>query len=595
MQPTPPHQDAIPAARPVTGWFERGIFVATLMVCAIALAPNVADVDLWGHVQYGRDLLRDGLPATTTYSFTAEGYRWINHENLSEILLAVGADSVGPIGLLIAKCLLGICVIALIMHHAAHHGVGLFASCIVSIMVAVNLTYHWGARPQLFSYVSFALLLALLEYCFHGWSGSWRLQLPFGRQQDGVQLPEYSSRRMRYLWLAPPLFFLWTNAHGGFVAGLCIYLAYLAFRSLEAFSLYGKAALPVISRWLMMMAAAILATLVNPYGPHLHLWLLESLTVPRPEIVEWHAPNLTESIFVPFWLMLALAALAVGFSRKSRDMTHLFVWGVILWQSLQHQRHIAFLTIAFGFWMVVHVDGLLRRLNLFQTGSESAAPRMSRLLRGALVSAFVGTFLLLSCRLYSRLNDMPVKRAEYPVSAFEFMARHQLKGRLVVTYNWAQYALAAFGTEHPQSDGITVAFDGRFRTCYPQELVDAHFDFIAGTGDDSLRYRSPTSPPFNDSAVLSHLDPNLVLINRFQPHSIEVMSRNQGEWTLLYQDALAQLWGRRSCYDDPTSANYLPPTARSITDTAQEGSITWPAFPWKQPTERQVAHHPDLP
>ncbi|HAY78968.1 MAG TPA: hypothetical protein DCY79_04105, partial [Planctomycetaceae bacterium] len=92
MQPTPPHQDAIPAARPVTGWFERGIFVATLMVCAIALAPNVADVDLWGHVQYGRDLLRDGLPATTTYSFTAEGYRWINHENLSEILLAVGAD-----------------------------------------------------------------------------------------------------------------------------------------------------------------------------------------------------------------------------------------------------------------------------------------------------------------------------------------------------------------------------------------------------------------------------------------------------------------------------------------------------------------------
>ena len=29
----------------------------------------------------------------------AEGYRWINHENLAELLMALGADTVGPIGL----------------------------------------------------------------------------------------------------------------------------------------------------------------------------------------------------------------------------------------------------------------------------------------------------------------------------------------------------------------------------------------------------------------------------------------------------------------------------------------------------------------
>ena len=589
--PTP--NSPAPGAQPASSWFERGILIATLFVCAIALAPNVADVDLWGHVQYGRDLLRDGLPATTTYSFTAEGYRWINHENLSEILLALAADSIGPIGILIAKCLLGVGVIALIMHHAARNHLGRFASCIVSIIVAVNLTYHWGARPQLFSYVSFALLLSLLEYCFQGWSGKWRLNLQFRRPVDERQLPEYSARRMRFLWLAPPLFFLWTNAHGGFVAGLCIFLAYLAFRSLEAFTLYGSAALPVIGRWTMMMMAAVLATFVNPYGPRLHLWLMESLTVPRPEIVEWHAPDLLDPIFMPFWLMLALGTLVVCFSRKSRDFTHLAILGIILWQSLQHQRHIAFLTIAFGFWMAVHVDGLLRRLNLFQTAGES--PQMSRRLRGVLAAGFACTFLLLGYRLYSRLHDMPVKRAEYPVSAFEFMARHQLTGRLVVTYNWAQYALAAFGTEHPQSDGITVAFDGRFRTCYPQQLVDAHFDFIAGSSNDRLRYRSPASPPFDESAVLSHLDPNLVLINRFQPHSTYVMYRNRDEWTLLYQDALAQLWGRRTYYDVPTAANYLPLANRSITDEDQVGSVTWPAFPWKQQTERQVAQGPDQP
>jgi len=73
-------------------WFDVAILSATLLTCAVALSPSIADPELWGHVQYGRDVLRDGLPAETTYSFTAEGYRWINHENLAELVLALGMD-----------------------------------------------------------------------------------------------------------------------------------------------------------------------------------------------------------------------------------------------------------------------------------------------------------------------------------------------------------------------------------------------------------------------------------------------------------------------------------------------------------------------
>ncbi len=32
----------------------------------------------------------------------------------------------------------------------------------------------------------------------------------------------------------PLIMVVWTNTHGGFLAGLCIYLAYLALRGLEA-------------------------------------------------------------------------------------------------------------------------------------------------------------------------------------------------------------------------------------------------------------------------------------------------------------------------------------------------------------------------
>ena len=69
-----------------TRWLDRAILCATLLTCAIALAPNVPDPDLWGHVQYGRDWLAQGFHTTTTYSYTAEGYRWVNHENLAELV-----------------------------------------------------------------------------------------------------------------------------------------------------------------------------------------------------------------------------------------------------------------------------------------------------------------------------------------------------------------------------------------------------------------------------------------------------------------------------------------------------------------------------
>ena len=71
-----------------------------VVAAALAMSPNVADPDLWGHVQFGRDVLTDGgIASTTSYSYTAEGYRWINHENLSEIVMALVADLAGPLGI----------------------------------------------------------------------------------------------------------------------------------------------------------------------------------------------------------------------------------------------------------------------------------------------------------------------------------------------------------------------------------------------------------------------------------------------------------------------------------------------------------------
>jgi hypothetical protein len=123
-------------------WLDRGIIAAVLMASAVTLSLNVADHDLWGHVQYGRDALKHGLPATTTYSYIAQGYPWINHEIFAEYVLAIGNDWFGASGLLMGKCLLGVVIVGAIMWRAKQHDIRFVALCSFTLLIAATLSSY---------------------------------------------------------------------------------------------------------------------------------------------------------------------------------------------------------------------------------------------------------------------------------------------------------------------------------------------------------------------------------------------------------------------------------------------------------------------
>jgi hypothetical protein len=604
-------------------WLDCGIMVAVLLACGVALSLNVADPDLWGHVQYGRDALAHGLARTTTYSYVAEGYPWINHEIIAEYALALGDRWLGGSGLLVIKCLLGLSICSLILLRARQQGAALIASCALTLLVAVTLGSHWSLRPQLISYGCFTALLALLTWCFAGWEGTWQLSLCRGIFRGGsCQPPQngqslgadagsvgherqaltYNLRRLKFLWLAVPLFAFWTNSHGGFLAGLCVFLAYLGLRSIEAISRKGRAADGLVVRFALMGAAAIAATFLNPYGPRFHIWLYHDLAVPRPEITEWRSPEFFNTQFLPFWLLLAAAVASLWATRQPRDFTQLIILGLIAWQSLSHHRHIAFFALTCGWWLPRHFDSFLARLGIGQRmksneeilygwappegGAFCATipPHIQQVMAGLLVLAVC----ISTGQLARRLTLLKVERDIYPVSAVDFVARHGLTGKMVCTFNWAQYALAALGSHEADQPGIQVQIDGRCRTSFSQAMLDAHFDFLLGDVGPDQRYRDPRTGPFDATRVLREGEPDLVLISRLQRPSVEVMESQRGEWTLLYQDSLAQLWGRSARYDDRHSPFYLPRNERDISDAPQHGFVHWPALPACQ---KKTARH----
>ncbi|MDB4744058.1 hypothetical protein OAF98_06180, partial [Planctomicrobium sp.] len=175
---------------------------------------------------------------------------------------------------------------------------------------------------------------------------------------------------------------------------------------------------------------------------------------------------------------------------------------------------------------------------------------------------------------WAKMETLNVPRDRFPVDAIKFMADHRLEGRTYVTFNWAQYAIGVFANEKLDS---TVAFDGRFRTCYPQEVIDIYFDFMFGEDYTGPRHRSPQSGAVDGSRALTYKEPELFLISQKEKSSVKTMQAHQDDWALLYEDNFAQVWGKRNKYE-AMGMTISPLDSALQSKTENSEPAVWPAF-----------------
>ncbi len=533
-----------------------GVLALLALACGFPFTLNLSDPDLWGHVRYGQDWLAAGeLPRTATHTFTAVDYPWVNHENAAELLFALSYKYIGIYGMLVGKCLLGMAIVGAIVWLACKKGVPAISVGAFLLLVATNLQPFFPMRPQLLSFALCAIALVCVDRGFPGWP---------------------DSRRVQFRWLLPlPIIFIaWVNSHGGFVAGLCIVGTLLLGRMIELLLCDGRRSLGKVVPIAVVGLACLAATVVNPYGIGLHQWLWHAWGGAPPEITEWAPPLPGKPVFWPFVTLIAVAIGCLAGSTKKRDWTHIVILLLVMWQSCLHLRHIAFFAILCGFWLPVHWHSAIVRLRPDRKGR---LPIMlpAVWVRLAMAAAILAGIAVQSTALARRLTDLPVWRSMYPVDAVQFMVDNRLGGKTVVAFNWAQYAIAALSPE------VTVGFDGRFDTCYPQEAIDVHFDFLLG--GDGPRDRRPDAGPVDGSRVLEYGQPDLVLVERRYENCVAVMEAEAAKetptWTLLYSDAVAELWGRSTQYDDPTSPHYFPTANRRFDVKLLEARFQWPALP----------------
>lgn len=574
--------------------FRTALVVSTILSVGLTtMTTNCADPDLWGHVQYGREVLRDGtLPITTTWSFAAEGAQWVNHENIAEIMLALTVDTFGMHGLPFMKLLLALFILGLVVWTARRAMCSWLAIGIVVLLVGTNLQFHWHFRPQILSYVSLAVMLAI-----------WQRALRCPNASYGSVDLSILQHQMRWLWMLPPLMCFWTNSHGGFAAGVAILVAYHGMIAVQLLVAHGRLAANAVITLTLVTISAVAATLINPYGLTLWKFMLAALELPRPEIADWGPLELWTFESLRFWMLLLTTVGGFAFAIKQHRRTMLtsqflsqaVLTALLLWQGISHCRHLSIVAIVCGFFVPLPLNmlitfatqGLNRRAATIKSSSSQdpsrshpPSPLCCNGNAGWFMPATLTVVLFFNiARLGPMLADVPVNRDEFPVSAMQFMHNNQLHGKVVVTFNWAQYAIGCFAEERDPARQSRVAVDGRFETCYPREITDIYFDFWIGTDDPNRRFRSPKAGAFDPMKALEFHSPDLILVSRDQLPSIRIMEQQTARWTLLYQDSMAQLWGRSSIYDDTTSANYMPTALRIIGNAKQTESVSWPALP----------------
>lgn len=465
----------------------RTQFSCLLLVLVAAVyfssAPT-ADNDLWGHVLFGRQILETGsIPSSNGYAYTAPDHPWLNHEIVAECSFAWLYDRFGSGGLLSFKIALGLLTILFMKRAAERRGAEPLAWALALALSASIMSWGFLVRPQLFTFLGLAIV--------------W----------DAIHAHASSADRWSIAVL-PLLFVVWANTHGGSAAGLAILGAYVLIEAPRR----DRSERRWLILWLFLCAAAFLA---NPYGYRLPAFLAQDLLRSRP-ISEWRAIPLFDGEHLR--LKLAVVLCLVGaVAHRGRPVWETVIVALGAVAAFRHQRHAPLFAI-------LAAPLLARTLSDFFAALRPSLGRFTLAAFSTLLALMVAIsawqlyqvaslYRALRCRIF-------VSPQVFPVDAVRFIRLNQLRGNLLLPFDWGEYAIWHL---YPR---CRVSVDGRYTTAYPDSVLDQSDRFLAGRPgwERSLR------------------DATIVLVDRRQPIVRQLFART--DWQYVYSDATALVFVR---------------------------------------------------
>jgi hypothetical protein len=259
-------------------------FVAVALPIVAALEASLSSIDLAYGIRLGDLMLRTHLLVRTdTLSFTATGAPWLDQQWGSQLILALIHRFGGWAGLALARAMFVGTIFFFVQKACRAAGASTRRAALLTLASFAVSLGGLSLRAQLFGMVLFALSV---------WIVTARHEHP------------------QRLFLIPLIVAIWANLHGSFFLGpLLLCLAWLDDR---------RRSDPGARRVILMVAASLAASMVNPFGFKVWSYALgisSNSTITR-FISEWQPPTIRDPAGAVFFL--SVAAVAVLLARRER-------------------------------------------------------------------------------------------------------------------------------------------------------------------------------------------------------------------------------------------------------------------------------------
>lgn len=391
---------------------------------------TLADPDLWGHLRFGLDIVHIGHVSVgrDPYSFTQDR-PFIYHEWLGGTIMALAYRFGGVSGLILLKAVL----------------VGAAFTLVWGSLRRTPFRWRWGG-------LAIAAIGGLLAFV------TVRPQLWTMIAMVGVcRILTSSSRNV--VWWLPPIFAAWANLHGGWVLGGAIVALWTGIAIVQRRE----------GRWKLLMAGivSLAATLLNPYGVDLWMFLATTVRVGRERITEWQPIWRAGVPAVVLWL-LPVATILVSMRRRGRPALGVLLTLVFLAYA---SANVLRLVSLFALSTVTLLSSDWPKENVSRRFGAGASHGFLVLCVGVIVfGVTMWAHWMPSCirmgvgRTYPGLPDTVVAES-----------LRGTEGRLVTAFDWGEYVIWHFGPN------LQVSIDGRRETLYSDRMVDEQEAIRNGT------------------------------------------------------------------------------------------------------------------
>jgi hypothetical protein len=474
-----------------------------------------ADGDPCWHWRTGSWMIdHHAIMRTDLFSHTRPGAPLVTKEWLSEVLFAAAGNGLGWNGITLVAALVIATTLALLHRQLlAESGDTLLSTALV-MLAALTCSMHWLARPHLFT---------LLFVVVFAWQLRW-----FDRERV--------STRQLFLRLVP-LTVLWTNLHGGFLAGLTLIGLYFVGNTMRIV-MEKPSSRPALRRRVITLgilgATCAFATLLNPNGWELHQHLLGFLRTPSQShfTAEWNSANFHFAGMHGFTLQLLVLGFMLVALRRPWATTDLLLVGFWLYSGLNAMRNMPIFALIATPIFAEHLSAGWQGVRDFawsrwfrRVESDMGALNRAAGGNGLVATVIVAILLILAKPMLvggHQILETEISANRFPVAMVNYLRAHPetVHGEMFNEDGWGGYLIRYLPERKVFIDGRNDFYDQAFL----REFTEV----------------SQLKPTWEDVLRKYHVGWTILPVQ----HPLNRLLAQRADWRLVYADQVTTIYGR---------------------------------------------------